>query len=82
MLNSRWFREEETDATNPKWQYELNYKKEFKNNKEHTLLFSALGSFFGKDQESEFTNTTTFGDIVNIDQQTETEFQQADYTFK
>ncbi|WP_434036780.1 TonB-dependent receptor domain-containing protein [Formosa sp. 4Alg 33] len=82
VLNSRWFREEETDATNPKWQYELNYKKEFKNNKEHTLLFSALGSFFGKDQESEFTNTTTFGDIVNIDQQTETEFQQADYTFK
>ncbi|MHA7941782.1 TonB-dependent receptor domain-containing protein [Formosa sp. 3Alg 14/1] len=82
VLNSRWFREEETDATNPKWQYELNYKKEFKNNKEHTLLFSALGSFFGKDQESEFTNKTTFGDIVNIDQQTETEFQQADYTFK
>ncbi|MFB9054954.1 TonB-dependent receptor domain-containing protein [Formosa undariae] len=81
-LNSIWFREETTDATNPKWQYELNYKKEFKNNEEHTLLFSALGSFFGKDQESEFTNTTTFGDIVNVDQQTETAFQQADYTFK
>ncbi|CDF80403.1 TonB-dependent receptor, partial [Formosa agariphila KMM 3901] len=82
ILDSQWYREETTDATNPKWQYELNYKKEFKNNEEHTLLFSALGSFFGKDQESEFTNITTFGDIVNVDQQTETEFQQADYTFK
>ncbi|WP_066224584.1 outer membrane beta-barrel family protein [Formosa haliotis] len=82
VLESQWYREEATDATNPKWQYELNYKKEFKNNEEHTLLFSALGSFFGKDQESEFTNTTTYGDIVNVDQQTETTFQQADYTFK
>lgn len=82
VLESTWYREETTDATNPKWQYELNYKKEFKNNEEHTLLFSALGSFFGKEQESEFDNTTTFGDIVNVDQQTETAFQQADYTFK
>ncbi|WP_435050023.1 TonB-dependent receptor domain-containing protein [Formosa sp. S-31] len=82
ILESEWNRKEVTDATNPKWQYELNYKKEFKNNEEHTLLFSALGSFFGKAQESEFNNITTLGSAVNPDQQTETEFQQADYTFK
>ncbi|MDW5290404.1 outer membrane beta-barrel family protein [Formosa sp. PL04] len=82
VLNSKWFRDESTEGTNPKWQYELNYNKEFENNEEHTLLFSVLGNFFGKDQESEFTNTTTYGDIVNVNQQTETKFQQADYTFK
>tara|TARA_R110002049_G_scaffold116643_1_gene269360 strand:+ start:5366 stop:7756 length:2391 start_codon:yes stop_codon:yes gene_type:complete len=81
-LTSEWYREETTEATNPKWQYELNYKKEFKNNEDQALLFSAIGSFFGKDQASEFNNTTISGTDTNNDQQTETNFQQADYTFK
>ncbi|MCK0157025.1 TonB-dependent receptor family protein [Cellulophaga sp. F20128] len=81
-LISEWFREETTDATNPKWQYELNYKKEFENNEDQVLLFSAIGSFFGKDQASEFNNTTISGTNANNDQQTETIFQQADFTFK
>ncbi|MEM6719914.1 MAG: TonB-dependent receptor [Bacteroidota bacterium] len=81
-LISSWLREETTEATNPKYQYELNYKKQFENNEEHTLQFSALGSFFGKDQESQFTNTTISGTDINSDQQTETDFKQADYTFK
>ncbi len=81
-LISSWLRTEVTEATNPKYQYELNYKKEFENNDEHTLQFSALGSFFGKDQESQFTNTTISGADSNSDQQTETDFQQANYTFK
>ncbi|QCX38674.1 TonB-dependent receptor [Aureibaculum algae] len=81
-LISKWIRDEVTDATNPKWQYELNYKKQFENNEDHTLLFSALGSFFGKDQSSQFNSTTLSGTEVNDDQQTETNFQQADYTFK
>ena len=46
------------------------------------MLFSAIGSFFGKDQASEFTNTSVLGENFNNDQQTETEFQQAEYTFK
>ena len=71
-----------TEATNPKWQYELQYTKEFENNEDHKLLFSAIGSFFGKDQSSEFTNTPVLGENFNNDQQTETEFQQAEYTFK
>lgn len=79
-LVDEWTRNEETEAINPKWQYEFNYSKEFKNNKEHILLFSALGRFFGKELSSDFTNTPTSND--NPDQKTDTEFQQADYTFK
>lgn len=81
-LISNWLREETTEATNPKYQYELNYKKTFKNNEDHALQFSTLGSFFGKDQESQFINTTILGTDVNNDQQTETDFKQVDYTFK
>lgn len=81
-LVSEWNRNETTEATNPKWQYELQYKKDFKDHKDHDLLFSALGRFFGKDQESEFEVTPTFGDIEFNNQQTETKFQQADYTLK
>jgi len=81
-LVSRWVRNEITEATNPKWQYEFNWKKLFKNNKEHTFQLSALGSFFGKDQSSLFTDTTLEGENVDTNQQTATNFQQADFTFK
>ena len=79
---SRWAREEITEATNPKFQYELQYKREFKDNKDHTLLFSALGNFFGKDQSSEFRNTTTFGNDSDANQETATNFGEAVFTFK
>ncbi len=81
-LISRWMRDEITEATNPKWQYEFNWKKQFKNNKEHTFQLSALGSFFGKDQSSLFTDTTLEGENVDSNQRTATNFQQADFTFK
>ncbi|MEI6865823.1 outer membrane beta-barrel family protein [Flavicella sp.] len=81
-LISEWNRNETTDATNPKWQYELQYKKDFKDHKDHDLLFSALGRYFGKDQESEFEVLPTFGDSEFENQQTETEFQQQDFTLK
>ncbi len=81
-LISEWRREETTEATNPKYQYDLQYKKQFKNNEDHVLLFSTLGSFFGKDLSSEFINTTLDGDNADAYQETETKFQQADYTFK
>jgi outer membrane receptor protein involved in Fe transport len=81
-LISSWLREETTKATNPKYKYELNYKKQFENNEDHTLQLSALGSFFGKELESQFANTTSSGTNINSDQQTKTNFQQADYTFK
>lgn len=87
-LVSQWNRQEVTDATNPKWQYELQYAKEFdEDNEDHKLLFSAIGSFFGKDQASEFTNTaqptgSSPGERIDSDQQTETKYQSADYIFK
>ena len=77
-----WRREEVTEATNPKWRYELQYKKDFEDDKDHVLLFSALGNFFGKDQSSEFENIATFGDTTFASQQTRTDFQEAEYIFK
>lgn len=78
-----WNRDEVTTATNPKYQYELQYKKDFKDHKDHDLLFSALGHFFGKDQSSDFINQTTFGNTIGSDQQKiRTNFGDATYTFK
>lgn len=78
---SAWMRSEETEATNPKLQYELQYKRDFKDNKDHQLLFSAIGRYFGKDQSSAFTNTYTQGIEDLTYQITETEFNEGKYTF-
>ena len=43
---------------------------------------SAQGQFFGKDQESSFLNTFITGNTGAINQRTETDFYQADYTYK
>jgi len=75
-------RDEETEAVNPKYQYELQYKKDFPDNEEHTLLFSALGSFFGKDQTSEFVNTNLSNNEDVSRQRTRTDFLEGEYTFK
>src|SRR5690554_2425730 len=80
--SSKWRREEETKGINPKWQYDLQYKREFKDNKEHTLLFSALGSFFGKEQTSDFTEFQMLGDPDINSQKTRTNWNRTDYTFK
>ncbi len=82
QLYSNYRRIEATEATNPKYQYDLQYKKQFKNNEDHVLLFSTLGRFFGKDQSSEFTNEYIFGQENANNQRTETDFYQSDYTFK
>ena len=81
-LVSSWNRVETTEATNPKWQFDLQYKREFEDSEDHLLLFSTQGRFFGKDQASEFEVTPIEGDLEFNDQQTETEFQQAEYIFK
>ncbi|MEO1625363.1 MAG: TonB-dependent receptor, partial [Bacteroidota bacterium] len=81
-LLSEWQRRETTEATNPKYQYELQYKKQFADDKEHSFLFSALGNFFGKDQSSVFDNQTLAGTSEQNDQQTRTNFKEAKYTFK
>ncbi len=79
---SEWYRQESTQATNPKYQYELQYKKDFTDSKEHTLLFSAVGSFFGKDQSSEFENINITGDAATSNQQTRTKFQEGKHTLQ
>lgn len=79
---SSWEREESTQATNPKWEYDLQYVKQFKNDKDHRLELSALGRYFGKDLSSEFTNRGISGSEPLPDQETRTNFRQGDYTFK
>lgn len=81
-ITRRWTREEVTNAGNPKVQYELQYKTDFKDHEDHDLLFSAIGNYFGKQQSSEFTNTAILGDLQFTDQLTETQFQEGKYTFK
>ncbi len=80
-ITSQWSRHETTEATNPKYRYELQYKSDFKDHKDHHLLVSALGNFFGKKQSSEFFQTVTAGNKNFRDQQTETAFQEGKYTF-
>ncbi|WP_196885316.1 outer membrane beta-barrel family protein [Aureivirga sp. CE67] len=79
-LNETTYRNENTTATNPKWQYDLQYKKDFEDHKDHSLLLSATGSFFGKDKKSLFEdiNSTNSSDL----QKTATDFKEAEYSFK
>ena len=77
-----WRREEITEATNPKYQYELQYKRDFEDDKDHNLLFSATGNLFAKDQSSEFLNTTILGSNRDSRQQTATDFGELRQTFK
>lgn len=78
-----WTREESTKATNPKWQYELQYKSDFSDKEDHFLLISAIGSSFAKDQSSEFENLPTFGEGAETERQlADNDFSQAEYTFQ
>lgn len=81
-LTDSWIRKQNTEATNPKIRYELQYKKDFKRHEDQDLLFSALGSSFAKDQSSIFENTTITGDEPNSLQETRTDYSLEDYTFK
>jgi len=81
FLEKEWTRTEVTSATNPKLQYELQYKKDFSDHKEHKLLFSAIGRYFGKDQSSVFTNSLNSGTEQIPDQATATAFEEGKYTF-
>jgi outer membrane receptor protein involved in Fe transport len=82
QLTSEWNREEVTTAGNPKYQYEFIYKRDFLDDEDHDLIFSATGNLFSKDQSSEFFNTTVLGSDIFDDQQTSTFFREAVHTFK
>ncbi|SFB61239.1 outer membrane beta-barrel family protein [Algoriphagus aquimarinus] len=80
---SGWQRKENTEATNPKWQYEMQYKSDFSEEEEHFLLISAIGSSFAKDQSSTFVNRPSFGeDAQSGEQLSDNDFSQAEYTFQ
>ncbi|MEM1338653.1 MAG: outer membrane beta-barrel family protein [Bacteroidota bacterium] len=81
-MTSEWERTEVTDARNPKFQYEVQYKKDFEDNEDHDLIFSALGNFFGKDQTSDFLDATLSGEDRDAEQKTRTDFQESVFTFK
>ncbi len=82
-LTNAWQRTEDTEAGNPKWQYELNYTKQFdKDDKDHLLVASFLGNAFKKDQSSTFTTVTTEGAARFGDQNTATDFGEVVYTAK
>ncbi len=67
---------------NPKYSNELQYKKDFEGNEDQSLLLSATGNLFAKDQVSDFTNTTKVGTADDLLQRAWTDFGQADYIFK
>lgn len=82
QVESRWLRNETTEADNPKYQFELQYRKEFENNEDHQLLVSAQGNFFGKEQSSEFINTPLLNTEVDPNQRTATDFYERRYVFR
>ena len=82
VLASKWLREETTSAVNPKYQYDLQYEKKFKNHKDHVLQFSTLGRFFGKEQESEFLISPLVSAETQENQRTQTVFYQRNFTGK
>ncbi|MFT4665314.1 MAG: outer membrane receptor protein involved in Fe transport [Polaribacter sp.] len=79
---AEFYREETTEATNPKYQYELQYKKDFKENKDRSLLFSAIGRLFSKDQSSTFDNVNIIGNETQGNQETRTKFKESQTTLK
>ncbi|TNJ42123.1 TonB-dependent receptor [Tamlana fucoidanivorans] len=81
-LLNEWIRSELTEATNPKLRYELQFKRDFERHKDQSLLFSALGSSFRKDQFSDFNNITIIGNRDDALQKTRTDYKLEDYTFK
>jgi outer membrane receptor for ferrienterochelin and colicin len=81
-LTDHYTRTEKTSARNPKWSYELQYEKVFKNHKQHKLEFSTQGRFFGKKKASEFTNSQIIDSPTAINQRMINNFQEGSYTFK
>ncbi|XOV91373.1 MAG: TonB-dependent receptor domain-containing protein [Bacteroidota bacterium] len=83
MPLSAWERTETTEAVNPKYQFDLQYKRDFEDHEDHDLILSAVGRFFGKDQSSDFDNMTTSGaSIYDLTQKTFTNYKLGTYTYK
>ncbi|UZR98514.1 TonB-dependent receptor [Chondrinema litorale] len=80
VLEHSYTRNEQVTADNPKFRYELQYKKDFERNKDQILLFSATGDFFAKDEKNEYTHTTNNSSLPQ--QKTKNDYKLAEYIFK
>lgn len=84
----QWERTEDTHATNPKYQFEAQYKVDFEKEEnpsretKHELIVVGLGDFFAKDQTSEFLNTPVAGEMDLSAQSTLSDHVQSEYTLK
>jgi len=74
-------RKDLTKGVNPEMEYQLNYDKSFKGNKDRKFTASATGSFFGKDKTSSFCNTNIIGESLNEKQIAKTNFSERSYNF-
>jgi len=81
ITTSEASRQEDSKADNPKLQYQLVYKRDFKDAKDHNLLFTATGNSFAKDKRSNFINQTSFGTTPEAMQQINTDFKNEEYSF-
>lgn len=82
LVTSSMNRAEQTVATNPKYQYNLEYNKEFKGSEDHVFSLATSGSFFGKDKRSGFSNRQSSGSFSDFDQRMLTDFLEAEYIFQ
>lgn len=80
-LFSAYERRENTQALNPKYQYDLQYRRTFPDHKDHEFVMSTQAHFFGKELEADFENTPTVG-WAPADQQTQTQFYERTFTHK
>ncbi len=80
-VTNSWTRSEVTEAANPKYQYDLQYKKEFDDDKNHQLSISAIGNYFSKDQSSTFTEELKSGVVDVADQLTATNFKESKFVY-
>lgn len=80
-LTNSYTRNERATADNPKFRYEFQYKKDFERHKEQSLLFSAMGDFFAKDEKSEYNHYMS-DNSVSPQQKTRNDYKLAEYIFK
>lgn len=76
-----WQRTEVTEADNPKYQYEIQYIKDFKDHEDHLFTLSAIGNLFWKEQSSDFQDVYAVGGNGDEFQRTATDFGEVKYTF-
>ncbi|MCT4647208.1 MAG: TonB-dependent receptor [Carboxylicivirga sp.] len=74
-------RQELTEGTNPKLEFQFNYEKQFERHKDQKFTLHASGSHFGKDKTSNFENRVIIGDASDSKQYNKTDFSEKEYNF-